>query len=170
MATQEKGSEMPSAEHRDDHLSDSSPPSGKELRTFHTRLAELHEAVAAMVAEFEHKEPAVEGRAPERRGVEHPAAVSCQRESSVAQPAPSSPVEIPSLKQRLPFVKEFSAARGDWVAFKRQFQTNCDLAGWTEAEVMRALPAALDDTLAAFLTIPPSERATLQAFAQMAAI
>ncbi|CAN0118384.1 unnamed protein product [Lampetra fluviatilis] len=51
-------------------------------------------------------------------------------------------------------------------------QRNCDLAGQTEAEALRALPTALDDdALTAFCTIPPTERAMLpRAFAQIAAI
>ncbi|CAM9439838.1 unnamed protein product [Lampetra fluviatilis] len=92
---------------------------------FRTRFAELLEAVATMVAELDREEPAVEERTPELRGVEHLVTVSRQRESSVVQPmhaytilfaergrepaksetALSSPVEIPSLRQCLTFVK-----------------------------------------------------------------
>ncbi|CAN0040608.1 unnamed protein product [Lampetra planeri] len=164
MATPEKGSEAPPAEHRDDHLSDSSPPSGKECRTFRTHIAELLEAVTVMVMEFEREEPAVEERAPELRGVEHPVAVSRQWESSVAQPAHAAAILFAE--------RGGEPAKRRLVAFKCRFQTNCDLAGWTEAEALRVLPVALDnDALVAFCTIPPVERATLQqAFFQMVEI
>ncbi|CAM9511783.1 unnamed protein product [Lampetra fluviatilis] len=143
-----------------------------------------------MIGELDCEEPVVEERAPELRRAKSSIATSCQWESSVAQPAlaaailfvepdgeptksespPSSPVKIPYFRRRLPFDKEFATVGDDWVAFKRRFQTNCILAGQTEA--LRALPTALDnDTLAAFCTILPTERATLpQAFAQMTAI
>ncbi|CAM9873221.1 unnamed protein product [Lampetra planeri] len=90
MATSEKGSEALLAEHRDNHLSNSSPPSGKERYTFRARLVELLEAVAAMVGQLDREEPAVEERAPELRGVEHPVAVSRQRESSMPPCGPPS--------------------------------------------------------------------------------
>ncbi|CAM9909197.1 unnamed protein product [Lampetra fluviatilis] len=189
MTTPEKGNEAPSAEQRVDHQRDSSQTSGRERHTAHSCFAELPQAAASMV---DPEEPAVEERATEPRRTEHPVAVSRQWGTTVAQPAQaatilleerskepaksetalSSPVDIPSLRRRLPFVKEFTAAGGDWVAFKRRFLMNSDLAGWTQVEVLGALPAALDDnTSAAFLTIQPSERATLHhAFAQMAAI
>ncbi|XP_078712254.1 uncharacterized protein LOC144932117 isoform X2 [Lampetra fluviatilis] len=75
----------------------------------------------------------------------------------------SSSIDVQSLRRRLPFIKEFVAASGDWVAFKRRFLTNADLAGWMEVDAQKTLPAALkDDALAAFLAIPPSERSTLK--------
>ncbi|CAM9751657.1 unnamed protein product [Lampetra planeri] len=87
MATPEKGSEAPPAEQRDDNLSDGSPPAGRVRRTFRARLAELLEAVAAMVVELDRGKPVVEERALELRGAESSIAVSHQRESSVAQHA-----------------------------------------------------------------------------------
>ncbi|CAN0338376.1 unnamed protein product [Lampetra planeri] len=51
MATLEKRSEALSVEHRNDHSSDSSPPGGRERRTFRSHLVGLLEAVAAIVAE-----------------------------------------------------------------------------------------------------------------------
>ncbi|CAM9303131.1 unnamed protein product [Lampetra fluviatilis] len=53
-----------------------------------------------------------------------------------------------------------------------QFLTNAGLAGWTETDALKALPAVLDDNaLAAVLTIPPSGRSTLtQMFDKMAAV
>ncbi|CAN0439101.1 unnamed protein product [Lampetra planeri] len=92
MATPEKGSEAPSAEHCEDHFSDSSPTLGRKHRTFRTRLAELLETVAALVAELDREGPTVKERAPELRGVEHPVAISRQRETSVAQPAQAAAI------------------------------------------------------------------------------
>ncbi|CAN0407265.1 unnamed protein product [Lampetra fluviatilis] len=81
-------------------------------------------------------------------------------------------MDIPAHCRRLPFINEFAATSRDWVAFKRWFLTNADLAGWTEVEALRALPATLDDdVLAAFLAILPLERSILtQAFDQMTSI
>ncbi|CAN0094578.1 unnamed protein product [Lampetra fluviatilis] len=39
---------------------------------------------------------------------------------------------VPSLQQRLPVLKAFSVAGGDWAAFERRFISNCDMARWTE--------------------------------------
>ncbi|CAM9503506.1 unnamed protein product [Lampetra planeri] len=97
------------------------------------------------------------------------AAASQQDGNSVAQPSYSAAIlslawsaQPAKLKDvtSASFIKEFAATSGDWgVAFKRRFFMNADLAGWTEAEALWALPAALDDdTLVAFLTIPPLER------------
>ncbi|CAN0282698.1 unnamed protein product [Lampetra fluviatilis] len=153
-----------------------------EQSTVWTRLAELLRAAASILAELHPVELGVEKGATEPRGDEVSTTFSRQAGTSVVQPAlvaaifsegrsagPAkseaplkSPVDIPSLRRRLPFVKEFTAASGGWVAFKRQFLTNADLAGWTEVEALRALPAALnDDALVMFLIIPPSEKATL---------
>ncbi|CAN0339678.1 unnamed protein product [Lampetra planeri] len=148
-----------------------------EQSTVWTRLAELLRAAASILAELHPVELGVEKGATEPRGDEVSTTFSRQAGTSVVQPAlvaaifsegrsagPAkseaplkSPVDIPSLRRRLPFVKEFTAASGGWV-----FLTNADLAGWTEVEALRALPAALnDDALVMFLIIPPSEKATL---------
>ncbi|CAM9291465.1 unnamed protein product [Lampetra fluviatilis] len=84
----------------------------------------------------------------------------------------ASHLEVPSLQKRLPFVREFMAAGGDWTAFQRRFATACTLAGWSNEEAPRALPTTLDDDfLARFDAIPAADRAMLsQACAQMAAI
>ncbi|CAN0435762.1 unnamed protein product [Lampetra fluviatilis] len=79
---------------------------------------------------------------------------------------------VPSFQQRLPVLREFSAAGGDWATFQWRFLMNCEMFGWTEAEELWARPAALDDNaLAALVTIPPADWATLhQAMQQMAVI
>nr|XP_032814342.1 uncharacterized protein LOC116944683 isoform X3 [Petromyzon marinus] len=68
--------------------------------------------------------------------------------------------------------RQFSAAGGDWAAFQRCFLSHREMAGWTEEEVLRALPASLDvDALSALITIPQEDRSTLQrALQQMADI
>ncbi|CAN0422981.1 unnamed protein product [Lampetra fluviatilis] len=43
-----------------------------------------------------------------------------------------------------------------------RFLSYCDMAGWSEAEALQALPAALDDNaLAVLITIPQGDRSTL---------
>ncbi|CAN0415925.1 unnamed protein product [Lampetra planeri] len=60
VATLEKGSEAPSAEHHIDHPSDSSPLSGRERRTANSHLAELLQAMSSIVAGLHCEEPVVE--------------------------------------------------------------------------------------------------------------
>ncbi|CAM9769984.1 unnamed protein product [Lampetra fluviatilis] len=43
--------------------------------------------------------------------------------------APKLLMEGPGLKKRLPLVKEFSAAGGDWVAFSHRFTATCEMDG-----------------------------------------
>ncbi|CAN0251104.1 unnamed protein product [Lampetra planeri] len=80
-------------------------------------------------------------------------------------------LRVPSIQQRLPVLREFSATGGDWAAFQRHFLINCETAGWTEDEVLRVLSAALNnDALAALVTILPADHTTLhQATQQMVA-
>ncbi|CAM9403418.1 unnamed protein product [Lampetra fluviatilis] len=66
------------------------------------------------------------------------------------------------LQQRLPVLREFMVAGGDWVAFQRHFLAHQEMVGWSDAEVLLVLPAALDDhALAALITILKPERATM---------
>ncbi|CAM9837619.1 unnamed protein product, partial [Lampetra planeri] len=64
------------------------------------------------------------------------------------------------LKKRLSFVREFTAAGGDKVAFQCCFVAACSLAEWTEEEALRALPTALDDDALAALDAIPDEQKT----------
>ncbi|CAM9842721.1 unnamed protein product [Lampetra planeri] len=85
---------------------------------------------------------------------------------------PKQHAEVPALKKTLPCVKEFTAAGFDLAPFRRRFTATCDLAGWTDAEALRALLTTLDDdALGALYAIPPKDREMLQqALAQMAGI
>ncbi|CAM9504120.1 unnamed protein product [Lampetra planeri] len=73
---------------------------------------------------------------------------------------PKRQTEGPALKRRLPFVKEFVAAGGDWVAFSCRFTATCELVKLKEGEVQRALQTVLDGAaLRAFYSIPAEDRA-----------
>ncbi|CAN0199036.1 unnamed protein product [Lampetra planeri] len=66
--------------------------------------------------------------------------------------------------RRLGPVKEFVAAGGDWGAFIRWFEAAYQASDWSKAEVLKALPTALDDeALAIFKAILLEWRTTLQA-------
>ncbi|CAM9817450.1 unnamed protein product [Lampetra planeri] len=72
-----------------------------------------------------------------------------------------------ALQQRLPVFREFSSTGGDWAAFQRRFLSHQEMVGWSDAQALRALPATLDDdSLAALISIPKRQRATLQAALQ----
>ncbi|CAM9304192.1 unnamed protein product [Lampetra fluviatilis] len=77
-----------------------------------------------------------------------------------------------SERKRLPPIREFVAAGGDWIAFQRCFKAACPLVGWFDMKALQALPTEQDDDyLAEFEAIPEADRATLpRACAQMAAI
>ncbi|CAM9457916.1 unnamed protein product [Lampetra planeri] len=67
-----------------------------------------------------------------------------------------------ALQQRLPPLKEFVGADGDWGGFKRRFLAHQQMANWTDGEALRALPAMLDnDALATLTSAPKEKRATL---------
>lgn len=60
--------------------------------------------------------------------------------------------------RRLPHVKEFIAAGGDWSAFTWRFDAAFQSVHWTEEEeeALVALPTVLDEkALAVFRSIPP---------------
>ncbi|CAM9637042.1 unnamed protein product [Lampetra planeri] len=165
---------------------------GRDRRARGQRLADLLSAVAVLMAELELGELADRARGPEPRAAES-AIATCHtqeaRETQLSQAAtilsiawegvdaisgavPKPLTEGPGLKKRLPLVKSFSAAGGDWVAFSRRFTVTCALVGWTDREVLQALPTALDEAaLGAFFSISAEYRATLQqALMQMAGI
>ncbi|CAN0419112.1 unnamed protein product [Lampetra planeri] len=74
------------------------------------------------------------------------------------------------LQQRLPPLKEFVAAEGDWGGFQRRFIAHQEMAKWSDAEALCALPALLDsDALAALTSAPREERSTLRMALQLLA-
>ncbi|CAN0287156.1 unnamed protein product [Lampetra planeri] len=73
-----------------------------------------------------------------------------------------------ALQQRLPPLKEFVGADGDWGGFKRRFIAHQEMANWTDDEALRALPAMLDnDALATLTSAPMEKRATLHLALQL---
>ncbi|CAM9373078.1 unnamed protein product [Lampetra planeri] len=72
--------------------------------------------------------------------------------------------------RRLPHVKEFVAAGGDWSDVTWRFETAFWSVQWSEEEVLVALPTILDDdALAVFRSIPPEKKKTLKSvYAEMA--
>ncbi|CAM9595914.1 unnamed protein product [Lampetra fluviatilis] len=75
-----------------------------------------------------------------------------------------------ALHQRLPPLKEFVGEEGDWGGFQRRFLAHQEMAKWTDAEALRALPALLDsDALATLTSAPKERRSTLQTAMQVLA-
>ncbi|CAN0121114.1 unnamed protein product [Lampetra fluviatilis] len=135
IATPERGDEavLP-AKQQNDHHTAASPPPGRQCRSLRMCLDELLEATAALVAELDQEELTMEvgapglqdveaaarGKLPPRRAYKRPpywrsrekrsppSWTSCQ----VGLPA-KTPMDIPSPKCQLPFVKEFTAVGGD---------------------------------------------------------
>ncbi|CAM9284692.1 unnamed protein product [Lampetra fluviatilis] len=64
---------------------------------------------------------------------------------------------------RLPHIKEFVTAGGDWSAFTWQFESAFRSVWWTGVEALGVLPTVLDDqALAVFRSIPPGKKKTLK--------
>ncbi|CAM9336749.1 unnamed protein product [Lampetra fluviatilis] len=163
-----------------------------ERREGNDNSADLLSVVAELVVELEVEEPEEDATVREQRVDSPTAAINRVREMAEPQPVRATAIlstgreavrtkfdlpttlraEMPTLKKRLLFVREFAVVGGDWAAFQQRFSATCELAGWTDVEALRALPNTLDDdALAAFYAIPPTDRTTLsQAYAQMAAI
>ncbi|CAN0124272.1 unnamed protein product [Lampetra fluviatilis] len=75
-----------------------------------------------------------------------------------------------ALQQRLPPLKEFVGAEGDWGGFQRRFIAHQEMARWSDAEALCALPALLDaDALAALTSAPREKRSTLPMALQLLA-
>ncbi|CAM9282417.1 unnamed protein product [Lampetra fluviatilis] len=74
--------------------------------------------------------------------------------------------------RRLPHVRKFVAAGGDWSAFRWRFEAAYKFVLWSEEEALIALPTMLDgDALAMFHSIPADKKKTLQqAFQEMAEV
>ncbi|CAM9707798.1 unnamed protein product [Lampetra fluviatilis] len=76
----------------------------------------------------------------------------------------------PTFQQRLPALQEFVSSGGDWGGFQRRFLAHQEMAGWTDNEALRALPAMLDsDALGTLTAAPRSARSTLQSALQVLA-
>ncbi|CAM9283398.1 unnamed protein product [Lampetra fluviatilis] len=101
----------------------------------------------------------------------HSFSISGDRPAPQQQPLTSKVEDAPKLR-RLPPVRQFTAAGGDWTAFRRRFEATYISVGWTSREGLQALPMALDDdSLAAFFAIPELDRATVtRTYTEMAAI
>ncbi|CAN0371862.1 unnamed protein product [Lampetra fluviatilis] len=75
-----------------------------------------------------------------------------------------------ALQQRLPPLKEFVGAEGDWGGFQRRFIAHQEIARWSDDEALCALPALLDaDALAALTSAPKEKRSTLPKALQLLA-
>ncbi|CAN0022009.1 unnamed protein product [Lampetra fluviatilis] len=75
-----------------------------------------------------------------------------------------------ALQQRLPPLKEFVGAEGDWGGFQRRFIAHQEMARWSDDEALCALPALLDaDALAALTSAPKEKRSTLPKALQLLA-
>ncbi|CAM9774743.1 unnamed protein product [Lampetra fluviatilis] len=167
--------------------------SAEGLRLAHSRLAELLYAAAAVLEEItrlgaggaareddsSRRTPAFPAT-PTRLAVKFPAITTVRAEggAGLRQPAHTvtsagnegarSAATDVALQQRLPPLKEFVGADGDWGGFKRRFIAHQEMANWTDAEALCALPAMLDDDALATLTSAPKEkRATLHLALQL---
>ncbi|CAN0107499.1 unnamed protein product [Lampetra fluviatilis] len=70
----------------------------------------------------------------------------------------ASPAVQPSAMHRLPPVRAFSAAAGDWTTFRRRSEAAYHSVDWSADEALQALPMALDDdSLAAFYSISEAD-------------
>ncbi|CAM9386686.1 unnamed protein product [Lampetra planeri] len=84
----------------------------------------------------------------------------------------TSPTVHTAPLRRLPQVRAFSVTEGDWTAFHRRFESAYRSIDWSDREALWALPTALnDDSLAAFYSVPKTDRSSLaDACTAMAAI
>ncbi|CAN0339826.1 unnamed protein product [Lampetra fluviatilis] len=88
---------------------------------------------------------------------------------SIATPAAK---ESTDRSRRLPHVRKFVAAGGDWSAFRWSFEAAYKSVRWSVEEALIALPTMLDDdVLAVFRSIPADKKKTLtQAFQELAEV
>ncbi|CAN0110253.1 unnamed protein product [Lampetra fluviatilis] len=87
-----------------------------------------------------------------------PSLLRADAESSEGDEGARSSSAAAALHQRLPPLKEFVGEDGDWGGFQRRFLAHQEMAQWTDAEALRALPALLDSDALATLTSAPKER------------
>ncbi|XP_061435288.1 uncharacterized protein LOC133360523 [Lethenteron reissneri] len=99
-----------------------------------------------------------------------PSAVRAETQPSRGDSSPRDSTATAALHQRLPPLKEFVGAEGDWGGFQRRFLAHQEMAKWTDAEALSALPALLDgDALAALTSAPKERRSTLPMALQLLA-
>ncbi|CAM9942029.1 unnamed protein product [Lampetra fluviatilis] len=87
-----------------------------------------------------------------------PSLVRADADLSEADEGVRSSSAAAALHQRLPPLKEFVGEDGDWGGFQRRFLAHQEMAQWTDAEALRALPALLDSDALATLTSASKER------------
>ncbi|XP_078449440.1 uncharacterized protein LOC144948013 [Lampetra fluviatilis] len=87
-----------------------------------------------------------------------PSLLRADAESSEGDEGARSSSAAAALHQRLPPLKEFVGEEGDWGGFQRRFLAHQEMAQWTDAEALRALPALLDSDALATLTSATKER------------
>ncbi|CAN0432111.1 unnamed protein product [Lampetra fluviatilis] len=87
-----------------------------------------------------------------------PSLLRADAESSEGDEGARSSSAAAALHQRLPPLKEFVGEEGDWGGFQRRFLAHQEMAQWTDAEALRALPALLDSDALATLTSAMKER------------
>ncbi|XP_061404080.1 uncharacterized protein LOC133361662 [Lethenteron reissneri] len=91
-----------------------------------------------------------------------PSAIRAETQPSRGGSSPRDSTATAALHQRLPPLKEFVGAEGDWSGFRRRFLAHQEMAKWTDEEALSALPALLDgDALAALTSAPKEKRSTL---------
>ncbi|XP_078718121.1 uncharacterized protein LOC144935402 isoform X1 [Lampetra fluviatilis] len=99
-----------------------------------------------------------------------PSAVRAEAQPSYGDSSLRASMATAALHQRLPPLKEFVGAEGDWGGFQRRFLAHQEMARWSDAEALCALPALLDsDALAALTSAPREKRSTLQMALQLLA-
>ncbi|XP_078467221.1 uncharacterized protein LOC144730345 isoform X1 [Lampetra planeri] len=99
-----------------------------------------------------------------------PSAVHAEAQPSYGDSSLRASMATAALHQRLPPLKEFVGAEGDWGGFQRRFLAHQEMARWSDAEALCALPALLDsDALAALTSAPREKRSTLQMALQLLA-
>ncbi|CAN0399233.1 unnamed protein product [Lampetra planeri] len=113
--------------------------------------------------------PPTDGASPSARQA-IPCVVRADAQPSCGDSKARASTAIAALHQRLPPLKEFVAEEGNSWGFQWRFLAHQEMAGWSDAEALCALPALLDgDALAALTSAPRDKRSTLQMALQLLA-